>query len=87
MATGAEIMELVVRAIATEVKVSEEAVRRARSLKHELKMDSIAAVNVIFALEEQLAIEIEVDEGDRIDSVDDIVELIARARPQSGGAG
>lgn len=69
----------VARALATELKVSEEAIRRAKSLRTEFGMDSIAAVNVAFMVEEELSIEIEMRESDIFDSVDDMVAIVRRS--------
>jgi acyl carrier protein len=69
----------VVRALATELKVSAESVCKARSLRGEFGMDSIAIVNVAFVVEEELSIEIEMNEGDNVDSVDDIVAVVNRS--------
>lgn len=73
------IAEAVVRALAIELKVSEGAIRSARSLKRDLKMDSISAVNVAFALEEEYDVEIDIREGDDFDSLEQIVDVVERA--------
>ena len=41
-------------------------------------MDSIAVVNVAFALEDELGIEIEIVEGESFDSVSSIVSIVRR---------
>jgi acyl carrier protein len=69
---------VVVRALATELKASEGEVRSARSLKADLKMDSIAAANVAFMIEDEYDIEIQIDENDAFDSVDAIVAIVRR---------
>jgi acyl carrier protein len=74
-----EISTAVVRALAIELKASEEDVRGASSLKRELRMDSIAAVNVVFMLEEEYDVVIEMSEGDEFDSLAQIVEVVRRA--------
>jgi len=73
------VVEAVVWAIATELKVSEAAVREARSLRQDLKMDSIAAANVAFALESRYQIEIEINEKDTFDSVSAIAAIVERS--------
>lgn len=70
--------EAVVRALATELKVPESVVLKARSLKTELRMDSIAAVNVAFALEDEYDIEIDIRQEDSFDSVEEIVAILRR---------
>jgi acyl carrier protein len=74
-----DIAGIVVAALAVELKVSVDRVRQARSLKNELQMDSIAAVNVAFAIEEELDVEIEIDERDAFDSVHEIVAVVQRS--------
>lgn len=74
-----DVSNSVVRALAIELKVSEGVVRAAKSLKKELNMDSIAAVNVAFMLEEEYDVEIEIQEADDFDSLDQIVEVVRRA--------
>lgn len=73
-----ELTNAVVRALAMELKVPESEVRAARSLREDLRMDSIAAVNVAFALEEEYDTEIEIAEDDSFDTVDDIVAILRR---------
>lgn len=74
-----DVLDVVVRALVTELKASEQMVRQASSLKRDLKMDSIAAVNVAFAIEDEFDIEIDVDTGESFDSVAAIVEAVQRA--------
>ncbi len=76
---GVDLTGLVVRALATELKVSEADVRAAKSLKADLGMDSIAAVNVAFALEDECDLEINIGENDTFDSVEAIVAIVERA--------
>lgn len=79
VSSESELKDSIVRALAIELKVSYESILSARSLRDEFKMDSIAAVNVAFAVEEEFGIEIEINEGDRFDSVDDIVGIVRRS--------
>ena len=72
------VADAVVRALAMELKVNEVDVRCASSLKSDLGMDSIAAVNVAFALEDELGIEIDIADGESLDSVSAIVSVIQR---------
>ena len=72
------LTDAVVRALATELKVDGVRVRCAGSLRSDLGMDSIAAVNVAFALEDELGIEIDVVDGESLDSVSSIVSVIQR---------
>lgn len=83
MSTGATNLEdlkaAIVRVLSVELKTSEDRVRRALSLKDELGLDSIAAANATFALEDEFSVDIEIDEGDVFDTVDDLVVLVRRA--------
>ena len=79
-----DLADVVVRALATELKVSEATVRYVRSLKSELKMDSIAAVNVAFIIEETYDLEIDLDGADEFDSVDAIVDIVRRCIGEKG---
>jgi acyl carrier protein len=75
----AGIRQAVLSALATELKVDERAVAAAKSLKNDLRMDSIAAVNVAFVLEERFELEIDLDGVDDFDCVEGIVEVVRRA--------
>ena len=80
MITGRdELDEFIVRALAIELKVPEEAIRQAGSLRRDLKMDSIAAVNVAFMIEEELELEIDLREDDAFDSIGEIVAIVERS--------
>jgi acyl carrier protein len=74
-----QLQQSIVRALAVELKVSEDVVRSTRSLREELRMDSIAAVNVAFAIEEEFDIEIEMSESDQFDSVEAICAVVMRS--------
>mgnify|MGYP001424270556 CR=1 FL=1 len=72
------VRSVVVRALAIELKASEDAIRAAQSLREEFGMDSIAAVNVAFVVEEEFSVEIEMREDDVFDSVEDMVVIVRR---------
>lgn len=71
-----EIVRRVIRQIAIELKVEEAEVLRARSLRDDLKMDSVGAANVLFALEEELGVEIDLDDVVSLDTVADIQVVV-----------
>lgn len=73
--------DLIVRVIAIELETSEEEVRAAASLRSDLGMDSIAAANVLFSLEEELGVELDLDEVETLDSVADIAGLVDQMAP------
>jgi acyl carrier protein len=74
-----DVEAAVLAALSIELKVSEAEIRAVRSLKTDLKMDSIAAVNVAFMLEEELGIEIELRDDDAFDSIEAIVNVVSRS--------
>jgi acyl carrier protein len=67
MTDRADLHAAIVRMIAIELSVDQEKVLAARSLRGDLGMDSIAAANLLFALEEELGVEF--DEIPEIDTV------------------
>lgn len=75
---ASDVRASVVAALAVELKRTAEVVQCAKSLRGELGFDSIAAVNVAFALEERFGIEIELQRGEPFDSVEDIVGVVDR---------
>lgn len=78
---GDEIRGVLVRLIAVELSVSEEKVQSARSLREDLGMDSIAAANLFFALEEELGIELpEVPHVETLDDLESAIRECAAAK-------
>jgi acyl carrier protein len=67
-----DIDDTIVRLIAIEMKTSEDRVRHAGSLRKDLGMDSISAANILFAIEEEYGIELQLD---RVAAVDSLVDL------------
>ncbi len=80
----AEVADTVARLVAIEMKTSEERVRRMRSFRSDLGMDSIAAANLLFAVEEEYGIELDPDELGRLDSLADVVGAVERAFARGG---
>lgn len=74
-----QLRKLIIQALAVELKVAERSVESAKSLRGELRMDSIAAANVAFVIEEALGVDVEIKKGDDIDSVEAIVAVARRA--------
>lgn len=64
--------------VATELQVPVEKVVRGVSLRKELGMDSVAAVNIVFAIEEEYGIRVPEAELEHVDSVDAILALVER---------
>lgn len=72
--------DLIVRMIAIELETTEDQVRTAGSLRNDLGMDSIAAANVLFSLEQELGVELDLDEVEGLDSVVDIAGLVVHSQ-------
>ena len=64
--------------IATELQVPVANVLRGISLRKKLGMDSVAAVNIIFAVEEEFGIHVPETELEHVDTVDAILALLDR---------
>ena len=73
--------DLIVQVIAIELETTEAEVRAAASLRNNLGMDSIAAANVLFSLEEELGVELDLDEVESLDSVAEIAGLVDQMAP------
>ncbi len=80
-----ELTETVIRLIGVELNASREDVRRAGSLRRDLKMDSVAAASLLFAIEEEYGIELELERVESIDTVEGIVAVVARSRASRRG--
>jgi acyl carrier protein len=71
-----ELLEAVRTVIAQELEFPPQELRNDRSLRNVYGLDSVAAVNIIFALETLLQIEISAADVASVDSVDDIGKLL-----------
>ncbi|HZR82615.1 MAG TPA: acyl carrier protein [Candidatus Binatia bacterium] len=71
--------ETVIRLIAIELDIPPAEVRKASSLRRDLKVDSVAAANLLFALEEEYAVDLDLERVDKLDTVDDIATLVERS--------
>ena len=74
-----DIADTVIRLIAIELQISEAEVRQAQSLRTDLGMDSIAAANLMFALEEEYGVEISLDQVERLDTLPEIEAVVNRS--------
>lgn len=74
-----EVAETVVRLVAIELRTSEDRVRSCASLRRDLGLDSIAAANVLFALEQEYGVEIRLDDVERLDSLEDVAVAVERS--------
>ena len=75
---ASELIELVRRVVADELEVPLEALRDNGSLRKDYGLDSVAAVNIIFALETKLSVTIDVKKLASVDSIHDIRELLSK---------
>ena len=62
--------------IAVELQVGVEAIRKGVSLRKDLGMDSVAALNILFAAEEVFGIRVPERELESVDDLDAICDLI-----------
>jgi acyl carrier protein len=74
--------------IAVELQVPTDKVRSGLSLRKHLGMDSVAALNILFAAEETFGIHVPEGELEHVDEIDAIMALIERYRaaPTAGAA-
>ena len=79
MTSRSEIRSIIVKLIAIELDVDETAVATARSLRQDLAMDSVAAANLFFALEEECCVELNLERVESVDTVVEIEQLVADA--------
>jgi len=64
--------------VATELQIPIGSIVRGVSLRKNLGMDSVAAVNIIFAVEEEFGIHVPETELEHVDTVDAILALLDR---------
>ena len=64
--------------IADELQRSPSEVHRGASLRKDLGMDSVAAINIVFAIEEALGVHVPETELENVDDMDQILRLVAR---------
>lgn len=80
-----DVLSTVARLIAIELNVLEQQVWQAQSLRVDLGMDSIAAANLLFAIEEEFGISLELDRVEKIETLSQIAELVIRAQAEDKG--
>ena len=64
--------------IACELQIPAQTVRSGLSLRKDLGMDSVAALNIVFAAEEAFGIRIPETELENVDDLDGIAALVER---------
>lgn len=75
----AQVVEKVINLVAIELEISPAEVTHASSLRRDLKADSVAAANLLFALEEEFAIELDLERVGTLDTIDEIASLVERS--------
>jgi len=73
-----QVQEQVRRIIAVELQRSASEVCSGASLRKDLGMDSVAAINIVFAIEDTFGVHVPETEFEHIDDIDQIVRLLAR---------
>jgi len=68
--------------IAVELQVPVERVLSGISLRKELGMDSVAALNILFAAEETFGVHVPEGELEQVDELDAILALLEKYRPR-----
>ena len=76
-----DLIETIRKLIADELEIPIQNILDNRSLRGEYGLDSVAAVNVIFALETQLGISVDVKDIVNVDTINDLRQLIQRRFP------
>ena len=72
--------------IAVELQLPVDEIRSGVSLRRDLGMDSVAALNILFAAEEEFSIHVPEAELDGVDDVDAVFSLIERYQGVGGPA-
>ena len=70
MSEEVQVREVLIRLLAIELGVPPEEIVAAGSLREDVGMDSIAAANLLFSIEEELGVEF--DEIPRIDTLEEL---------------
>ena len=78
------LLEKIRDAISRELEIPASSLVDNASLRHQYGLDSVAAVNIVFALETQLGIEIDIRELAAVDSIDDLRHLLYSRGSQQG---
>jgi acyl carrier protein len=79
------ILTKVREAISRELEIEPGTLTDQASLRKVYGLDSVAAVNIIFFLERELNVEIDIKQFVGVDSIDDLRGLLARSMTGEGG--
>lgn len=75
-----ELQERIRRIIAEELQRPSNEVCSGASLRRDLGMDSVAAINIVFAIEETFGVHVPETELEDVDDMDQIVNLVMQHR-------
>jgi acyl carrier protein len=78
------VLNKIREAISRELEIEPGGLRDHASLRKNYGLDSVAAVNIIFFLEKELGIEIDIRHFAGIDSIDDLKRLLAKGFGSEG---
>ena len=78
------LLDKIREAISQELEIPTSSLVDDASLRYQYGLDSVAAVNIVFALETQLGIEIDIRELAAVDSIDDLRNLLYSRGFQQG---
>ena len=71
-------MSLVKDVVARELDLSTDAIENEKSLRAEYGLDSVAAVNIVFAIENELGVLIDMKDLASVDCINDLHRLLAK---------
>ena len=75
-----QMHERVRQIIAEELQCPSSDVRSGTSLRKDLGMDSVAAINIVFAIEETFGVRVPEAELEHVDDMDQIIRLVDQYR-------
>ena len=70
------LLDKIRETISRELEIPASSLVDNASLRHQYGLDSVAAVNIVFALETQLGIEIDIRELAKVDSISELRNLL-----------
>lgn len=78
--TKEQIQKKVITLIAEQVRITEEEVKLASNIVMDLGADSLDQVEIVIFAEEEFEVEISDEEAEKIKTVQDAIDLIARLK-------
>lgn len=78
-----QVQERVRQIIADELQRPYNDVRSGASLRKDLGMDSVAAINIVFAIEDTFGVHVPEAELEEVDDMDQIIALVRQYGPQT----